>query len=72
MTARLRLSCEDLATLDWSTALDQDELYRTVRQKDEDVWNRAVWDILKMKYALTKALNGEYVVEEECIEEEAV
>ena len=63
--------CKDLATLDWSTALDQDEMYRTVRQKHDAGWNRAVWHRPNMKCALAKALNGEEVVEEECIEEEA-
>ena len=63
--------CEDLATLDWLSALDQDEMYRTARQKHDDGWNRAVWHIPKMKYALAKALNGEEVVEEECDKEEA-
>ena len=46
-------------------------MYRTARQKHDAGWNRAVWHIPKMKYALAKALNGEEVVEEECIEEEA-
>ena len=27
--------CEDLATLDWSTPLDKDEMYRTARQKHD-------------------------------------
>ena len=62
--------CEDLGTLDWSTALDQDEMYRTAFQKHDDGWNRAVWHTPKMKYALATALNGQELVEEECIEEE--
>ena len=63
--------CEDLATLDWSTALDQGEMYRTARQKHDAGWNRAVWHSRTMKYALAKAVIGEEVAEEEYIEEDA-
>ena len=61
--------CEDLPTLDWSTPLDKDEMYRTARQKHDAGWNRAVWHTPNMKYGSAQALNGDEVVEEECIEE---